>query len=485
MHQSKIFQYLAQLSKKEKKEFYDFALSPYSNLNEGGRKLIQLIRQAPNLSSPVLKAENVIEVLGLDRKKRDPLGTHKSNLKAAMELFFSFNSLKNDKVQQAVLLNQNLLDRRFENVLKNKFDNSIIALNEQLEGESKMLRSLQLNLIEHHRIEAKADKLKDPNLESVYPDLDRFFVLHKLKYACKGLQIQTRYNTNQSYQYFLLEEVLTALKMGKFKDDLLIQMYFNAYQCLFSHEEAFALKSYEALSESVYENHTEIEKKEAICLLNFACNYCIQNLNKGDKRYLEEYKKNFEFQVKHDYIQLDIAAFRNAVQVYIALDKADAAEQFLDNYQNSISKGTLLLCKATLLFAQNEHQKVLDLINESQLKQDDLIIKLKFIELKARFELWQSQKLTTRHISDTIEALRSYLNRRSKNNSSTIRPHFHYYKNAIKYTKTLFNILKNQNNSKLLEDKLKELRNNIKKSEDVYYKPWIYDKIDDTLKKMK
>lgn len=278
-------------------------------------------------------------------------------------------------------------------------------------------------------------RTQDIDLQGLSDQLERAFVVRKLKLACELLSHQAVFRAN--YQFGLLDAVLAQVgnDAGILGNSLDIALYYHCCLALLHPEEAAHFYHLKPLLLQV-ENIFQPEECRDVMLL--ALNFCIRKLNDGDESFayegLELYKNALEKGYLLEKGELSRFTFRNVVGMGLRIKAFDWVERFIADYGGRIAlphrESMVSFNRARLEYSRHRYTEAMQLLQKADY--EDLLLHLaaKTLLLKIYYEADEWRLL------DALLDSMSMLLRRKK----VIGYHKQNYLNMVRYTQKLLTL---------------------------------------------
>ncbi|MEZ4886628.1 MAG: hypothetical protein R3E32_18010 [Chitinophagales bacterium] len=218
--------------------------------------------------------------------------------------------------------------------------------------------------LEVKRIRDKTLTYNNVDLEVAISNLDLFFLINQLNYACNVVNTR-RILQAPKYEFPLLEKIVDKLPSTPYFDLPLIEVYWNSYKMLFTDNKAY----YSTLKLLLFNHYHVLIKYHQINLFNHLQNYCIQKINSGDSTYYAELWEISIFRLENGLIkELSPASYKNLITtgVMLALQQENtdfaAVLQFIENYTEKLPieyrEEAQTYAQSYIAFYQNHFQVV-------------------------------------------------------------------------------------------------------------------------------
>ena len=394
-----------------------------------------------------------------------PYDDHKLRLSMSLllkciEQYLVWSELTQDPVNKQIALasayRRLKLPRHFEKSLSNarQMQQSSPLKNAEYYRDEYALQ------LEQYRYHSSQSRMKGLNLQAVQENLDIAYITSKLRQTCFAISHQVVYK--QNYEFGLLPAILHNIQDQQYLDIPAISVYYYCYLALTQPEEQQHFEQFKTL---IFQFQSYFPKDETRDLFLLAANYCIRLMNQGQKHYAKEGLSIYREGLNSNILLIDGIlsrfTYRNIVAKAIITKEFNWAEQFINDYKNSLEEkyreSTYSFNLAWLEYERKNFDQALDLLHRSTF--EDLLLNLsaKTIAMKIYYEL-EAHELLYSH----LEAMKSFINRKQ-----IISYHKKNYLNTIKFTKRLLDIVVADDSVRL------KLRKEIEKSAAVAEKSWL------------
>jgi len=299
-------------------------------------------------------------------------------------------------------------------------------------------------------------------LGALNSSLDKFFVLSKLKVACSVLNQQTIFNQTINNAFF--KEIIEYTRKSYLSDPM-ISLYYYLYVLMQDGQ----VLNYQ-LARDLFQRCIIIQNKEEIKdALLLLINYCIKQINQGDKTFekevLEYYKIGISNEILLENKKLSPFTYGNAVNISIKKGELEWVNFFIEKYRFSLdtelAEDYYSLNKSKLLFAEKKYEEALEFINRSLIQ--DLLsqLQLRVIQIKIFIELDEYQLAAS-----FIDNLKQMLKRKN-----ILSYHKENFKKIAKY---ILKVIQLAPYSKIEKEKLKQ---EILQQKVLSEKGWLLEKL--------
>ncbi len=475
MHNSKLIQLLKTCSKEELQAFYKFAQSPYFNTNPKMAMMVDYVRKCgPTFSSKKLKRENVFaHVFPKEGFKEMKMQKYMSEMVGLLETFWVQEYIRKEKEIE----NELILAKVYRAKDKAHYwAKQVEAVEKKIKKASYLnvenyYQTFQLNLAIHESIEAEGQRDQEPNLQQVFDSMDSFYLIYKLKYYYKAINFQ--YFKAQDYQCEFIEPILAYIEKGEY-DIPELMIYYYGLKCYHDFEED---GPFDELKKLLEKHVHDFPKKESRELFSIAINYCIRQLNKGNRDYLQSVFELYQFEIKEGIIiedgKIPAATYRNITTTASLLDELDWLEQFLEEYKEAVDEKDYALNVAQLYFRQARYPEIIQLFKAADYDDVLFILSAKAILLKSAYEL-KNQFVDDYDYEEKLDAeltnFAAFLHRKKR----ALPKHYIFYLNLTRNLRELFRLTQEAD---VNQSKLVQLEEQVKALKEIAEKRWLLQKI--------
>lgn len=341
MRNSKLITTLMQLSPTEIKQFQAFIHADYFNKHEGIKRLTDILADHyPTFDNDALSKEQLFKSLfpgeKMKTQKVSDLGTYTFRL---LMQFLAQQVYEQQAQQQTQNLLRGLreheLDRLFEKEMNKAL--SVDNTTKQLFTDEVFQQHFMLETENNLYFTAKDSRTADKSIERMSRNLDVFYLTAKLRQACEMINRQNI--IQQQYNIRFLDEV--EQMVDQYSEITLQAPAIAIYRCILKTlTEPQEHSHYHKLIELLNTHNTELSHTEARSMYDFAQNYCIKQINIGNREFLKEifelYKTLLDTQILFQNNQLSQWDYKNIVTVGTRLQEFSWTEDFLHSYKEHL-----------------------------------------------------------------------------------------------------------------------------------------------------
>ncbi|MCI5058870.1 MAG: hypothetical protein MRY83_22340 [Flavobacteriales bacterium] len=337
MKNKKIIKILQQLSHEDVKELSKFIHSDYFSCPKLARKLYDtIIRYYPNFKESLINKERIWAKLFDEHYNDQKMRLLTSDLYRQVEHFLIYQSLKKDNLLQDQLLIKRIGQMNLPSAFQSTLNSQKKKQKNSGYGQIELLHS---NLIiEEETFEFKSrtePQSSIQNLQRISDLTDEYFLSMQLKYSCELLNREKI--LSQSYEYELINELITFIPTSSYIDVPLIHSYYHIFLMLKTDDE----REFFYLKDKLTEYLMVLNSKELRDIYVFLLNYCIQQSNKGNAKYLKELFDLYKILLDHRIIiegnYMHLYDFKNISTVALRVKAYNWISNFTNEYTPYLS----------------------------------------------------------------------------------------------------------------------------------------------------
>ncbi len=304
--------------------------------------------------------------------------------------YLLINEIEQHEVQKRLLLSHSFRKRNLEKLFLSEYEEATNHIQQQAPLSPELyFYQLQLHT-EYYAYSITNKRAKNEDLQILSDDLDSFYIIQKLKHVCNALSYKNIFKT--AHQPQLAQESLALIRQKNMLKNPLVNLLYCNYNCLNEPDnEAHFIK----LKQSLLADAHKIEVKELKDIFTLAINYCIKRLNTGGQKYFHEvfdiYKAGLAISVFEESGHLSPFTYKNITAIAIGLKEYKWAETFIENYKSRLHKeyreDFYAYCLARCCFAKADYNKVTDLLQEAEIREQFTDLDARVLLIKTYYEL--------------------------------------------------------------------------------------------------
>ncbi len=329
MFKSKLIRLFRTLDDSECRLFKKWIISPVHNKHKDVQMLFEYLFTRQNISPVTTQRDRVYSYLYPDGEINMSRMRHiMSFATEVLEDFIRYKEYVSDEQNAKIILLRGLRKRKLKKDAQ-KQEQLITKFLDKEEIQNENYYWLKYKLeVEQFRLHTEGDRPSNTNLQQVMDSSAVVFVLSTLRYACISISHQNLFKT--TYEIPFIDTILKSIEEDAFAEVISIQIY---YACYLSLTQPDKDRPYELLKNYLIDFPDIFPPSEYKEIYEFALNYCIKRLNKGNKKYAEEafelYMKGISNKALLENNYLSHFAYKNIVAIGLFLEKTEEIKLFI------------------------------------------------------------------------------------------------------------------------------------------------------------
>jgi hypothetical protein len=473
MLQSKLIELLRRIPPGQLSRYGEFLRSPYFNKNEDNVLFFSYLENALRTGDDsCLMKKQVLETLKTTRLPDEKtLAYLMSQQLGLLEKFLSVERFLSDGFAQQLTLMQ-----AFHELQLPKHYKPAAAHAEKAVAKSPLrnARFFQKDLIFKSLLYEHSDpslRAYDENLQATADALDAYFLVEKLRYACKMTNLENILNLR--YRMPFVEQALAWSASEEFRQAPAVQVYRGLLLLLRNPQDT---AGFAPLKNLLVENEGLFDEEERKQLYTLLLNHCTRRINRfNDKAALSEYLEINELLLENGLIfergKLPPWRYTNIVHIALRLGYTDWTRRFIHRYKGSLPEAYAenALCYNLALY--HYHLKAYDEAQRELLRLDfaeDVLLNTgaRSLLIKLYYETGQNELLLS-----CLEATRLFLHR-NQLLDSRMKSQMQKF---IHYTTKLARL------APFEKDKLEKLAAALPPASEVMHRDWVAERIRERL----
>ncbi len=474
MKNSKIILYLSTLSKSEIRELEHIVrINAIKGSKDIGAFFNYLKRCYPNFSEKKINKESILKkVFPKDVNNHKKLENVQYKFGLLLENFLIQKELEHCEKERQFVMLKALKRRKLDQHFFKKIDQiEKDWTNKGRAGVDHLHDIYQLKKIRllHPNYDDKHDLAIDPQI--LIEQLEKYFFAAKMYWmlsqsATHGY-IQNTKSPSAPNPTYPIENILEFVAQNDFLQLPQIKLFGQILQA--SQGENF--DNYPQLKKDFEQYSHLYDQDEKGDLIIFLTKICYEKYRKGEAEALQDLFEINRFAVEQNivlqdgYVSSDV--FQNIVNIGCAVKQLEWTEQFINQYgsflQEEQYEDTIKLCKANLLFNQEQYEAVLQELLQVKFHNIFYGVQAKAIQLQAYYELNNYEE----SFFSLAKSFSTFLSR----NKSLSDNQKQSFGNFILFTKKLKRV---QN---IYKPNTADLKNEIQNCTMIVYKNWLLNKI--------
>lgn len=476
MEQSRLVKYIGALPAKEKEKFHLFVHSPYFNKHDKTVQLLAVIEKWLERPNGTLEKPDVFKKL-FPQEKYDEQRLHNvmSYLKKLYHSFLAYRRFEDTPFQGQLLTIEAAYDSNQFDLMKNRGKLLEKDLNKHACKDRHLYHTaFKLNKTMGYHGALYEDRSKPALLQSMVDNLDRYYILEKLRHSC---HIQANVMMmNTAYKFHFLQELLAYIKDNwqEYENDTPIVLYYTIFRSL--EQEDDDPQPYQRLKYMLANEIPNLSKDEQGDLYSFAINYCIRRINGGDRDFQRElfqlYKQGLKAGLILDNGILSEWNYKNITALGCSLKEFEWTENFIQTYKEKLlverQENAYNYNLAHLYYNKKLYNEALSVLLLVQFTDVKYHLNTTFLLLRTYYALKDTEALLA-----LIETFRIYVMRNKKMTTEQKKG----YTNFLRFAKKLV-LLKHQAAAYTrsgLNEKLDHLHTKISGTRNVINKFWLLE----------
>ncbi len=476
MKDTKIYDFLSNLSATELNRFHRYLDSPYHNRNVWCKELFNLLETHIRSEVEVELSKYSLFPQIFNNENYDDKRFRKlcSDLLDLGEAYLAQEIYQSNPLHQANYLLQAVHQRQLEKMY-NSATNSVKNLSaKQYQRPASYYYyqyEIEKNLYKLQNLEVKRaskDNIQLINLSEIVNNLDYFYISEKLKYYCSLLSWNKIVSLD--HKVLFIDEIIQIAEKNEFRHIPPIAIYLKIY---YTYTEFENEEHYFDLKKLITNNLDIFPIDEAKDIMDSVINYTIQKQNSGRSAYAEELFDLYKITLEKETIfingEITPWSFKNIITNSLRLKEYEWTENFINEYNSKINKAyrqnAINYNTANLNYFKKEYAKVLPLLQKVEYHEDYYNLSSKVLLLATYYELKEMELALM-----FCDSFRIYLKRnKSLSNANKAR-----YQELIFFAKKL---ITNQDSP---NEKILKLKATIETSL-AASKNWLLEKVDELL----
>ncbi len=463
MRDNQFLDTLAKISKKDFKEFYKYASNNYGK-NSASIKILTYLKQFyPDFDrfelDPSVAFKKIFKGEIFSNRKL----THSIyDLRKYLKEFLIKKYFYNFPFDREIALKHIFEKLNLEKPASNQFKKMQSAIKDANENEMWFwMQKLRVTHENYFNNNLEKIALEGQQIKGVIENLDNFYALAKLKYAC---EVQTRTEVlNETYKEIIYLEQIMEKDWKEIS--LLHDLYQSTFKLISTREDQY----YHKVKELVVKNKKSINSEDSHILITYLINHTAYHIKKGNQQFGKEAFGLFKYKIQDNSFIVkgffDINHFVNIVDLSSALEEFKWCEEFINQYQEKLLPSeremVLRFCFAILHFWKREFEESLDFLINDFKKNIFFDIKARLIRIACKYELNENTELILSECNAT-----DIFTRRNLTAHESIK------KAIINFIAILKQIMSFQPQKSIIK---KQLDN----GDYILYKSWLIKKIDE------
>lgn len=482
MKNNRVIVLLRSLNRREFNKFILFVSSPFFNQSPKLIKLIDYFATLyPDFPPSLTKKEILFKHLYGDSTiyEDQKIHDHLSQLLRLFESFVCQMKFREDRNGADLYLLEGLKQRR----LDKQFHRAYRRVEERLEKvENKnaayFLDHFKLQEIHAEFHDSRQIRGKHHTFSQILTSLKSYYLNSSLQYACEMLNRRNIAKLDIEFNKQLIEEIRSQLEEedNPYMEIPIISIY---YKILLNLLEPEKIVHYEDLKKLLATYGSSFSKSEANVMYAYAQNYCVWQVNNGNKRFRGELFELYKDLLKAELLSTDSGDFphehyKNITTLGLMIKEYDWVFEFLEQYKHKLGQGVRENAHsynlATYYYATKQHPKAMRLLQQVEFTDVYYNVSARATLLKIFFETGDYDSI--KYVSQAFQA---YL----KRNKALSNLHYNRHSNFIQMIRKLARL---QGKRRLIENadfqlELQKIGKELDKLKECSFRSWIKARI--------
>ncbi|NBC07468.1 MAG: hypothetical protein GVY26_09775 [Bacteroidetes bacterium] len=479
MQQHKLIQLLKKLERREMTRFREFAESPYHNKHDVVRQLVQYLSDIfPQYTDSNCDRHLLFrQLFGRQPHDQKKLAVHFTYTLRLLEQF-----LQSEQLRQQPALQQQLLLQRLRSKKQFKHFEKILSKLEKNTDETKQRDADWY--FHRYRAAAESDyyftlvseRRRDQSLQYKQDYLNRYFLAVKLRDACEMAVRQRILKVSYDDPMAAIAVQQVAQSPDTLQSEPAINLYYRLYLVITEQSPAYYFEARAQLQQQ----QSALPDEELKNIYNYLQNYCIQRINAGEARFLQEIFQLYQAQLERGLLLedgwLSEWHYKNIVTTALRLEELDWVYQFIEAYKKRLPEASrdnaYRFNLAAYYYAAEQYARVLELL--TQVEYSDLRYSLgaKALLLRTYYDLEEYEALFS-----LVDSFKQYLIR-NKLMADDRRLGYH---NLFKLTRRAATLRYNQGYyaEARYTKELQRLQRDIGQAKAIFNKGWLLERVEE------
>lgn len=412
MFQNKSIVILRTFTQQEIRQFDEFLRSPFFNKNQTIVQLFEKIKPFyPAFDAPELERSALYRlVYGSEDFDEQKLRYLMTDLTKHLEEYLCYKAIQNEELFKLHLLLYSYRLRKLER----PFFSTVKLAEKTLQDWPRrdVSHAFYEYLIEEDKYKYASEQkehLSKSNLQKVVDDLDKYFILNKMRYSAEIINNKNVVAIN--YKLFLYEEIMNHLRINPLDHVPAAKVYYTIILTLIEPDNKL---HYKALLQLLEEHKNIFGKDELWDMYVFAKNFCIRKINQGYTDYIRELFELYKIMLSSKIIfkenSLSQFDYKNIVYLGLRVDEMDWVKNFITKYSEYLDpkfrKNAYTYNLASYYYFQKNYDEALTLLQSVEFTDIYYHLDSKSLLLK----IYYDQNETEAFFS-LVEAFKVYIKR--------------------------------------------------------------------------
>ncbi len=296
---------------------------------------------------------------------------------------------------------------------------------------SDIFYDLELKIaLEEYQFKATQKQIQELNLQSILDQLDLAYFIQKLRYACYAHSHQAVFKIE--YDYGLILNLLDYLPSSKHLTNPTLAIYYYCFKAL---KNPASPELFRQFKELLFKNSAVFPDTELRDLYLLAINYCIRQLNQGDRSFAADGFDFYKDGIEKEYLLIDEKlsrfTYNNITALGIRVGEFEWVEHFVYQYKTNLEKkfqeSSYSFNLARIKYEQKQFNSAIRLLQHAEYKDVVLNLSAKAILVKIFFELEEFDTLEAH-----LDAMNTFIRRKKM-----MSYHRNNFLNLVRFTRKI------------------------------------------------
>jgi len=497
LNNSKLFDLIAHLDKKEFIELGKWLHSPSHNSSEKVIRLYEGIKtKYRNTERPVselvlLKSIGLIS--SVKQKSIEP--RHRKDLKDVMHKltlqiqdYLVWKKIKGDSLFGRQQLMEVFLDRGMHRhilPLITKSEKELQAMTHQdITYCERVFRIEEMRYYLNIILNGLEPKKLKTSIKEVISTLRQYSLNNLLRYYCAAVNLETIFKFEQEYP--LRKAIQEHLESHTDNEQPSVGIYYRMLKLILNGEK----KDYYEFKDFLFKNLKVFDLGEIRQFFNCGISYCDRMIKQGNQKFIHEKylldEKGLELMCWSQNGYFPQRQFIQIVQNSILLDKVQWANNFINQYTDLLKKEIKSIvtgyCNALVYHHEKQYEKALYHLPTQELPPDfSYYLHIKILKIKIHYDSgdWELLPSGDYVMINETENIRHYVNRPSREIAQSIREQY------INFINIFRRIAKQKEKlNPVVEAKLRAIQKDLTKPKPIVERQWLEEKITELIQDM-
>jgi hypothetical protein len=465
MKNHKLFQIIEKLTRKKFLAFCSYSTKMHNENCDENQLLAYLNKISPQFEEKKLDKETAFKKAfkqsSFDEKR---MNNAIAELGKRLQDYLLFQHVKNASFEKEYAMLKVYEELKADNLIKKQIKKLNLTLGKsQTKDTWYYINKIKIAHENYYNPFLERISLEGEKVEKLLTDIDDFYILSKLKYACEVLG-RTQVVKEDEIEIKLLEEVLQS---DPSSISILHALYHLAFKMIKHRDDSYFFK----LKEEILLNSTLINHQDQYILLAYLSNHCAFRFKEGNISFRPPAFEIYKFRLENNFLitngYFDENQFTNIVDLATSFGKISWAKIFMKEWKTHLTEShyndVVSLCEGIVLFREKQYDSALSIFCGSYKKNSSSDIRARLLRIACKYEKERHNDIE--HVLRECANLETYISREAIAHPTTKKSVLAY----VKIIKKLLNI----SNDKA---KILSALNNYKH---ILYKSWLLEKIEE------